>query len=87
MFEAPTCQLFDCLPVRCLVPFTNEANDHDVICIFNDGIGGEGGGAVMCIQSEGTQKRAQHTALGRACSEGQGGVAGSAHFNYLWEIC
>lgn len=69
------------VPVCSLIPSADEADDCSVICKFNDGFGRVDGCSVIRIQ--GIQERAQHTALGGACAEGQGGGAGGAYLNHL----
>ena len=57
VFRTPFCQPVDLIPVRSLIPSTDEADDCGVICKLNDGIGGVSGCAVMCVQ--GVQERTQ----------------------------
>lgn len=40
VFRTPTCQLVDPSPIYALIPLADEAEDCDVICKCNNGIGG-----------------------------------------------
>lgn len=66
--------VFNPLPVRSFIPFTDETNDCSVISKFNDGVRGVGRCTIISVWV-GVQERAQHTALVGACAEGHGGEA------------
>ncbi|KAI3372494.1 hypothetical protein L3Q82_022695 [Scortum barcoo] len=74
---APRCQGSDLLSVGRLIVAGDQANDGRVVSKFDDVVGAVGGHAVM--REQGVQQRAEHTALGGAGVQSQGGGCGAAH--------